>query len=361
MLIKRLILTIDLPAAKEREAQATAARRVRFYPDAEGQAVLHARGPLAMIAAIKASLEATLNAPVDGDDRCRDEREFDLLVELLTGSQVPSGWQAHVIVPFSTAVGGETELADVPGFGPILPGTAKDLVDEAVAFTQVAVDEDGTVFAVSDPLTPAAARAAAPAEAPVSADRAQTPAPACSDESHAAPDDAHVGDDSTAPTEPTAAEPSPAAEPADTEPSPAAEAEPTADPTAAEPAEVPTKAVTTDAIREAILAMGRVPPAHALGTNLGTSAYRVPARVQRFLEARDRTCVFPGCGRPASQADKDHRTPWPAGATEVDNLQCLCRHHHRAKQAVFTVELLDGDFRWTTRGGWTFWRRRPGY
>jgi hypothetical protein len=124
---------------------------------------------------------------------------------------------------------------------------------------------------------------------------------------------------------------------------------------------VPTKAVTTDAIREAILAMGRVPPAHALGTNLGTSAYRVPARVQRFLEARDRTCVFPGCGRPASQADKDHRTPWPAGATEVDNLQCLCRHHHRAKQAVFTVELLDGDFRWTTRGGWTFWRRRPGY
>jgi len=320
-LVQRLILLIDLPAAKEREAQATAARRVRFYPDADGQAVLHARGPLAMIAAIKASLEATLNAPVEGDDRCREEREFDLFVELLTGSQVPSGWHAHVVVPFSTAVGGETELADVPGFGPILPGTAKDLVDEAVAFTQVAVDEDGTVFAVSDTLTPTAAPAAAQAEAPVAADRPQTP----------------VFDGET--------------------PAPSS-TEPTA---AAEPAEVPTKAVTTDAIREAILAMGRVPAARALGANLGTSAYRVPARVQRFLEARDRTCVFPGCGRPASATDKDHRTPWPAGATEVDNLQCLCRHHHRAKQAVFTVEQIDGDYRWTTRGGWQFWRRRQGY
>ena len=311
--VQRLILLIDLPAAKEREAQATAARRVRFYPDADGQAVLHARGPLAMIAAIKASLEATLGERQDGDDWCREEREFDLFVELLTGSQVPSGWHAHVVVPFTTALGGETELADVPGFGPILPGTAKDLVDEAVAFTQVAVDEDGNVFAVSDTLTPAttpAAPAAAQAEAPVAADRPQTP----------------VFDGET--------------------PAPSS-TEPTA---AAEPAEVPTKAVTTDAIREAILAMGRVPAARALGANLGTSAYRVPARVQRFLEARDRTCVFPGCHRPASATDKDHRTPWPAGATEVDNLQCLCRHHHRAKQAVFTVEQIDGDYRWTRAG-----------
>jgi hypothetical protein len=355
--VQRLILLIDLPAAKEREQHATAARRVRFYPDADGQAVLHARGPLAMIAAIKASLEATLGERQDGDDRCREEREFDLFVELLTGSQVPSGWHAHVIVPFTTALGGETELADVPGFGPILPGTAKDLLDDAVAFTQVAVDETGAVFAVSDPLTPAATPAPAQSEAaaasdiadaPVAADRAQTPAPPTADETPDAPADARVADDTTAPTAPT--EPTPA----HTEPT-------AAQPVAAEQADVPTKAVTADAIREAILAMGRVPAAHALGATMGTSAYRVPARVQRFLEARDRTCVFPGCGRPASQTDKDHRTPWPAGATEVDNLQCLCRHHHRAKQTVFTVEQIDGDYRWTTRGGWMFWRRRQGY
>jgi hypothetical protein len=39
----------------------------------------------------------------------------------------------------------------------------------------------------------------------------------------------------------------------------------------------------------------------------------------------------------------------------------LCRRHHRAKQAVFTVELIDRDYRWTTRGGWQFWRRHQGY
>ena len=326
MLVRRLVLLIDLPAAKEREQEATAARRVWFYPDADGQAVLHARGPLAMIAAIKASLEATLNAPDEGDDRCREEREFDLFVDLLTGSQVPSGWHAHVVVPFTTALGGETELADVPGFGPILPGTAKDLVDDAVAFTQVAVDEDGTVFAVGDVVTPAALAEAA---TPASAERTQTPAPACADRTHAAPHDANVGGQENAPTEPTEAE--------------------------------PTRAVTADAVREAILAMGRVPAARSLGATMGTGSYRVPARVQRFLEARDRTCVFPGCRRPASDTDKDHRTPWPAGATVVDNLQCLCRHHHRAKQAVFSIELIDGDFHWTTRGGWQFLRRRQGY
>jgi hypothetical protein len=281
-LVRRLILLIDLPAARAREQLATAGRRVRFYPDADGQAVLHARGPLAMIAAIKASLEATLAEPNEGDGRCRDEREFDLFVDLLTGSQTPSGWHAHIVVPYSTALGGEVELADVPGFGPLLPSTAHDLVHDAVAFTPVAVDQDGTVFAVGNPLTPA-------------------PAPAAS------------------------------------------------------------RAATPDGVREAILAMGRAPAARSHGAALGTGAYRVPARVQRFLEARDRTCVFPGCHRPARATDKDHRIPWPIGPTDTSNLQCLCRHHHRAKQTVFTVELLDRDYRWTTRGGWQFWRTHQGY
>lgn len=89
------------------------------------------------------------------------------------------------------------------------------------------------------------------------------------------------------------------------------------------------------------------------------TGYRFPPRLRRFLEARDRTCVFPGCGRPAHKTDKDHRVPWPAGATNADNGECLCRHHHRAKQAVFTVTREpDGSYRWTTRGGWDF-RRHP--
>jgi hypothetical protein len=290
------VLLIDLPAARDRKAKATAGRRVRFYADPDGQAVLHARGPLAMIAAIKASLDATLGRRVQGDDRSHDEREFDLFVDLLTGSEVPSGWHAHVVVPFTTALGGETELADVPGFGPILPSTARDLVEDAVALTQVAVDQDGTVFAVGDVLNPAPAPA--PTEAPVAAGRPQTPAA--------------QGD-----------------------------------------------AAPADAVREAILAMGNAPDDRTRSSNLATSAYRTPTRLVRFLQARDLTCVFPHCTRRVT--DVDHRTPWPLGATDARNCQLLCRHHHRAKQAAFTVELIDGDYRWTTRGGWQFWRRRQGY
>ncbi|MCW2600938.1 MAG: hypothetical protein JWM02_2767, partial [Frankiales bacterium] len=60
--------------------------------------------------------------------------------------------------------------------------------------------------------------------------------------------------------------------------------------------------------------------------------------------------------------DKDHRLPWPLGPTDPANLQCLCRHHHRAKHTAFTVTLTpDGDYRWTTRGGWQFPRQRHRY
>ena len=72
--------------------------------------------------------------------------------------------------------------------------------------------------------------------------------------------------------------------------------------------------------------------------------------------------MFPGCRRPAAQTYTDHRHPWPVGATSAENLQCLCRHHHRAKQALFTVgRQPDGTITWTTRGGWIFTRPPKGY
>jgi hypothetical protein len=58
----------------------------------------------------------------------------------------------------------------------------------------------------------------------------------------------------------------------------------------------------------------------------------------------------------------DHRIPWPLGATDSDNGQCLCRHHHRAKQAVFTVlRDTDGSHVWISRGGWQFRRQPKGF
>src|SRR3954468_11474075 len=152
-LVQRLIIQVDKAAAAARDAHATAGRKVWFSRDVDGQAVLLARGPAAKIAAIRASLEATLPLDVDpGDERSRDAREFDLLFQLLTGGELPGQWHAEVIVPFSVADGGELELAEIPGLGPILPATARDLLEQCDTIAQTAVDDNGVVIAAGDPI-----------------------------------------------------------------------------------------------------------------------------------------------------------------------------------------------------------------
>ncbi|MCW2544627.1 MAG: putative endonuclease [Frankiales bacterium] len=284
LLTRRLILTVDLAAAQARQDAATGKRKVLLWPVADGQGVLQSCGPLERLAAVRASLRQWLldNPKAADDPRSESEREFDLFVALLTGGAEAGSWQAAIVVPFSTTVGGELELAEIPGLGPILPSTARDLLEDA-EWTQVAVDQDGAVIAVSDPIpTPKAA-------APKPQERAREN-------------------------------------------------------------------------WELSLAqlMSQPPKAKLMPEQLGIEGYVTSARLRRYLQARDRTCVFPGCHRRVT--DVDHRIPWPLGPTAHHNLQLLCRHHHRGKQAVFTVELTDdGDYLWTTRGGWQFLRHRQGY
>jgi hypothetical protein len=276
-LVGRLMVQVDRAAAAARDAKATAGRRVWFARDVDGQALLLARGPAAAIAAIRASLEATLPVEAEpGDERHHAAREFDLLVDLLTGGTQAGSWQAEVVVPFGIAQGGELELAEIPGLGPILPSTARDLLEQSDTLTQIAVDPDGAVIAVSDPN--------------------RTRHPDCLD-----------------------------------------------------------RPVLSPQLRQRL---GQPPTIR----DLTGSAYVFPPRVRRFLEARDRTCVFPGCGKPARRTDKDHRIPWPQGPTSADNGECLCQHHHRAKHTIFTVlHDPDGTHIWITRGGWIFRRQPKGY
>jgi hypothetical protein len=65
--------------------------------------------------------------------------------------------------------------------------------------------------------------------------------------------------------------------------------------------------------------------------------YRPTAEVERHVIARDRYCAFPSCRMPARRCDIDHvvpfdhRHPERGGATTPENLQPLCRRHHRLK------------------------------
>jgi uncharacterized protein DUF222 len=72
-------------------------------------------------------------------------------------------------------------------------------------------------------------------------------------------------------------------------------------------------------------------PATGEALEFGTSTYRPPAALRRFVWTRDRTCRFPGCMRPSHESDLDHTVPFPLGTTSAANLGAFCRRHHRVK------------------------------
>jgi hypothetical protein len=69
-------------------------------------------------------------------------------------------------------------------------------------------------------------------------------------------------------------------------------------------------------------------------THAGQSAgYQPSGRTREHVRARQRTCAFPGCRRPARACDLDHTVPYDQGGRTCEcNLAPLCRRHHRAKQ-----------------------------
>jgi hypothetical protein len=62
--------------------------------------------------------------------------------------------------------------------------------------------------------------------------------------------------------------------------------------------------------------------------DVGRKTRTIPPAVRRALEARDRGCRFPGCGRRFT--DAHHVKHWADGdKTSVRNCVLLCRFHHR--------------------------------
>lgn len=87
--------------------------------------------------------------------------------------------------------------------------------------------------------------------------------------------------------------------------------------------------------------------------DVGTTRYRPPAPLDRFIRRRDYTCRWPGCTTPATHCDLDHTQPYPDGPTSRDNLITLCRRHHRLKTLTdfATEQQPDGHLHVTTPTG----------
>ncbi len=78
-------------------------------------------------------------------------------------------------------------------------------------------------------------------------------------------------------------------------------------------------------IRPAVMSAGEV-------VSLGRRVRLASDAQWHALVARDGGCRWPGCELPAEWCDVDHFVPWEdGGATDLNNLWLLCRHHHTEK------------------------------
>jgi hypothetical protein len=81
---------------------------------------------------------------------------------------------------------------------------------------------------------------------------------------------------------------------------------------------------------------------------------RPTATEQAFIDARDITCRAPGCRKPASTCDKDHRQEWSRnGPSHRGNVDNSCRRHHRLRHenGFHVYRLPDGTYMWEAPNG----------
>ncbi|MFL6063000.1 MAG: HNH endonuclease [Marmoricola sp.] len=105
-----------------------------------------------------------------------------------------------------------------------------------------------------------------------------------------------------------------------------------------------------------------VKPVIDLARSITCSSYRPSDQLREQVVLRDRTCVFPHCGRRARCCDLDHGRPYDPGGppcqTCSENLAPLCRLHHRAKTFggwSYTV-LEPGTYLWRSPHGYSYLR-----
>jgi hypothetical protein len=82
-----------------------------------------------------------------------------------------------------------------------------------------------------------------------------------------------------------------------------------------------------------------------------------------WVEARDRTCLFPGCRMPAWFCDVDHAVEFPEGPTSCDNCGLLCRKHHnfKTKKLWDLIRNADDSVEWISPNGFRYLRKASTY
>jgi hypothetical protein len=76
-------------------------------------------------------------------------------------------------------------------------------------------------------------------------------------------------------------------------------------------------------------------PETGMPVHTGITRRRPRRETRRVVEAKNPTCIFPGCRMASRNCDLDHRRPWSErGPTCECNLVPLCRRHHRCRHRL---------------------------
>ncbi|MGP6174196.1 HNH endonuclease signature motif containing protein [Corynebacterium sp. A21] len=85
------------------------------------------------------------------------------------------------------------------------------------------------------------------------------------------------------------------------------------------------------------------------------NSYQPTKEIRAAVEGRDGVCRWPGCNRPASRCQLDHRINYEdGGPTGADNLLSLCQTHHNRKtdgQVHYLLDPITGDVVWLFADG----------
>lgn len=98
--------------------------------------------------------------------------------------------------------------------------------------------------------------------------------------------------------------------------------------------------------------------------DLGRTSYRPSTEMREWIAVRDRTCLFPGCRRPAHNCQVDHEEEWDRGGeTSCDNCGLLCQRHHNYKtqKAWDLTRDADDNCRWESPHGFVWSRLAATY
>jgi Domain of unknown function (DUF222) len=298
--IRRARTACDARAAETRHQAAMARRCVQVSPGEDGMAHLYALLPADGAATLAAAITAVAGPRVRGDTRSADQRRADALIQL--GVDTLTGRLGATATPG-------------PGRGPGAAGVKPSIQVSVAASTLLGLDDQPGELDGHGPIPASLARRLA-------ADPTGTWRRLLTDDTGRL-----LAVDRRTYRPPT---------------------NPTADPTD-----------LTDRTGRALTGGPRAGGQRASEWASGCDRYRPPAALARHVIARDQTCRFPHCHRPALRCELDHACPWNAGgATSAANLHALCRRHHHAKHDAGWAPTRhdDGTTQWRSPTGRTYHR-----